>query len=206
MKRRPGKASVDAVGRGPASVDLHFTLTVGAVNDDGSLAITMKTTQADALRAIVERLGAQAIDRSRARKKADSPRVLRPQDRPLPAGMTAWVSTRDVMRAVSCSRAKAHEYVRAAAGRAIGTGRILRIPVDVWEAWARANLVDAPRRERDGSAPASRGAPPAHVLPASPSRRRRHLGPFPPPVSMLPLIPIVRPRKRRRPKRAVGDP
>jgi hypothetical protein len=121
--------------------------------------------------------------------------------------MTAWVSTRDVVRAVSCSRAKAHEYVRAAAGRAIGTGRILRVPVDVWEAWVRDNLVEAAPRERHGQAPQSpRRAPPTHTLPASGSRRRRHFGPFPPAVSMLPLIPIVRPRKRRKLKRAPTDP
>ncbi|MFI5297296.1 MAG: hypothetical protein ACHREM_04300 [Polyangiales bacterium] len=70
----------------------------------------------------------------------------------LPEGMTTWVTTRDVMSAMSCSRSKAHEYLRAAAGRSIGTGHQLRVPVDVWEAWARNNVIDGRRGRRWESA------------------------------------------------------
>lgn len=65
--------------------------------------------------------------------------------RSLPAGMTAWVSAGDVAGAVGCSKSKAHGYLRAAAGRSVGTGRLLRVPVDAWEAWARENLTDGAR-------------------------------------------------------------
>src|ERR1700677_4091425 len=57
--------------------------------------------------------------------------------RPLPAGMTAWVRAADVAQAAGCSRSKAHEYPRAAAARSVRTGQLLRVSVDVWEAWAR---------------------------------------------------------------------
>src|SRR5271155_5168229 len=75
------------------------------------------------------------------RAERDPTQGPRPGDRPLPAGMTAWVSAEDVVHAVDCSRSKAHEYLRAAAGRSVGTGHLLRVPVDVWEAWARENLI-----------------------------------------------------------------
>jgi hypothetical protein len=129
-------------------------------------------------------------------------RVPRTHERPLPAGMTAWVSPEDVARAVGCSRAKAHEYVRAAAGRSVGTGQLLRVPVDVWEAWARGNLFEGVRRERRGIGRASRCTnPPAKAAAADASatptaRRRRSLGPASHVESKLPLISLLQPRKR----------
>jgi hypothetical protein len=51
-----------------------------------------------------------------AMERADGepgPRRPRTRSRPLPAGMTAWVSAEDVVHAVDCSRSKANEYLRA---------------------------------------------------------------------------------------------
>jgi hypothetical protein len=131
----------------------------------------------------------------------------------LPTGMTAWVSAAHVQAALECSPSKAHEFLRAAAGRSIGTGELLRVPVDVWERWARDNLVDGRRRSRweredrtrtpiaSTSADASGGAgtttpmAPASVE-APPRRTRRQLGYGSPVGSVLPLIPVLKSRKR----------
>jgi hypothetical protein len=51
--------------------------------------------------------------------------------RELPPGMTVWVSAADVAQAMSRSPSKGHEYLRAAAGRSVRTGHLLRVPVDV---------------------------------------------------------------------------
>jgi hypothetical protein len=125
-------------------------------------------------------------------------RGQRTPDRPLPPGMTAWVSAEDVARAVSCSRSKAHEYLRAAAGRGVGTGQLLRVPVDVWEAWARDHLVDGPRHERRGTGRAPpRASTPTCATTKGPSpTRRRNLGPWAEAMSKLPLIPLLITRKR----------
>jgi hypothetical protein len=69
---------------------------------------------------------------------------------PTPTGMTAWVRPRDVQSTLGCSRSQANAYLRAAAGRAAGSGHLLLVPVDVWEAWARDNLVDG-RKSLGGS-------------------------------------------------------
>ncbi len=132
-------------------------------------------------------------------------RGVRTLDCPLPPGMTAWVSAGDVARAVGCSHSKAHDYLRAAAGRSVGTGHLLRVPVDVWEAWARDNLIDGLRHERRRTSRASRRtSPPADATEVGASKgatvphqyRRPGLSLFPRAESKLPLIPTLVPAKR----------
>jgi hypothetical protein len=123
------------------------------------------------------------------RAESGPTRGPRTGDRPLPAGMTAWVSAEDVVHAVGCSRSKANEYLRAASGRTVGTGRLLRVPVDVWEAWARENLMGRLRHERRGAGRTSPCTGPS-------MSRRRDLGPVSKAVSKLPLIPLLAPAKR----------
>jgi len=149
-------------------------------------ALNECTCTMERLAAVLERVDGVAV--------AAHSRDPRTPDRPLPAGMTAWVTAMDVARAVKCSRSKAHEYLRAAAGRSVGTGRILRVPVDVWEVWARDNLIDAlgRRHRRSGWL----GVPPSAA--ATPQQgSRRDLGPLSRAVSKLPLIPLLTPAKRR---------
>lgn len=55
--------------------------------------------------------------------------------------LTQWVSAKDVQKALSCSRTLAYEYLRRAARRPFGTRGLLRVPVDVWEAYARQTLM-----------------------------------------------------------------
>jgi hypothetical protein len=114
----------------PTAGSLQFTVTVGPVRDDGTVTAYLKfanAVEATALRAVV---ASQIAVGQTGRAPLGDPRT---HDRPLPAGMTAWVSAQDVARAMSCSHSKAHEYLRAAAGRPIGTGHLLRVPVDIWE-------------------------------------------------------------------------
>ena len=128
------------------------------------------------------------------------PRGPRTGDRPLPAGMTAWVSAEDVVHAVGCSRSKANEYLRAAAGRTVGTGQLLRVPVDVWEAWARDMLIDRLQHGRRETRRTSRRAS-SHpngktAVPVAPHQsRRRDLGPVSRVESKLPLITLLVPAK-----------
>jgi hypothetical protein len=138
-----------------------------------------------------------------AMERADGepgPRRPRTRSRPLPAGMTAWVSAEDVVHAVDCSRSKANEYLRAASGRTVGTGRLLRVPVDVWEAWARDNLINgfaqAGRRTGRTSRHINRPASGTRAPTAPRPPRRRNLGPWSGAESKLPLIPLLAPRKR----------
>jgi hypothetical protein len=134
---------------------------------------------------------------------------------PAPAGATPWISPADVMRLHQCSKSLANQYVRAAAGRTVGTGELLRVPLDVWEAWARENLIDVNGKTRrrtrwESAAPRTRStstcegrsggagtttqkASSGGDRPAAPTRRRR--GPFSPPGSELPLIPHLKFRK-----------
>jgi hypothetical protein len=127
-------------------------------------------------------------------------------ERPLPVGMSAWVCAADVERAVGCSASKAHEYVRAAAGRDVGTGQLLRVPVDIWEAWARSNLINGRRRSRwerpststsggrfGGAGSTTTTALASGEPPARPTRRR--LAPGLQSGSVLPLIPTLKSRK-----------
>lgn len=129
--------------------------------------------------------------------------------RPAPLGMSAWVTTEDVQRALQVSKSKAHEYLRAAAGRSVGTGEVLRVPVDVWEEWARNNLINERRRKwgsegqnqrRDTSTSGRKGAsggagsttsmaPSAGSPPGRPTKRR--LGPGSLNGSVRPLIPTL---------------
>ena len=98
----------------------------------------------------------------------------------LPEGMSEWVSVEDVAVALKCGLSKANEYLRAAGGRIRGSGKQLRVPVDVWEVWSRKNLQgqDAPKRGSRGS--------------AQKSNKARQLGPAERGVSRKPLIPVMR--------------
>jgi hypothetical protein len=142
---------------------------------------------------------------------AHAPRVKPTQGESLPTGMSAWVGPAEVERALGCSRSKAHEYLRGASGRSIGTGELLRVPVDVWECWARDNLVGGRRRNtwdsRDrprstftgeagsgGAGSTLRTARASVERPARPTRRR--LAPGLQSGSVLPLIPTLESRRR----------
>jgi hypothetical protein len=143
-----------------------------------------------------------AASTSRTVELGDAAEDPRMPEHHLPAGMTTWVNANHVARAVGCSLSKAHEYLRAAAGRRVGTGRLLRVPVDVWEAWARDNLIEGLRRERRGTAPSYRRDPPpvdaVTVGAAQHHLRRRDLGPTSRAESRLPLIrPLVSATHRR---------
>jgi hypothetical protein len=136
-------------------------------------------------------------------------RVLAQLDRgDLPEGMSSWVSADDVVTAVGCSRSKANAYVRAAAGRSVGTGELLRVPVETWEAWARENLINGRRQTRweksalststkegeSGGAGSTR-AMALSSEEAQARRKRRRLGPGSVSGSKRPLIPALRNRK-----------
>jgi len=94
-------------------------------------------------------LGAASVVREQLNRSNETP--LATVGSALPIGMTDWVAAQDVMRALDCSKTTANEYLRAAAGRSVGTGQLLRVPVDVWEAWARENLVNGRRRRWAGA-------------------------------------------------------
>ncbi len=54
--------------------------------------------------------------------------------------ITMWVSATDVRRALGCSRALAYEHLRRASRRPPGERGLLRVPLDVWERYAREVL------------------------------------------------------------------
>jgi hypothetical protein len=155
-----------------------------------SLKLTNTTTIAD-LRRLIEPLAPSAIRETvPGRRHETEPKPVHP----LPAGMTAWVSANDVARALSCSHAKAHEHLRAAAGRAIGTGHLLRVPVDIWETWARDTLIDGPRnvRRRAPSGGRPNSTTDGQLTGTSSKPKRRKLGPYSDVVSKMPLIPTLK--------------
>lgn len=132
---------------------------------------------------------------------------------PLPSGMSGWIAVKDVQRALGCSRSTAHEYLRAAAGRAVGTGELLRVPVDEWERWARETLINGRRSRRwergaqtrtpstSTSGEASGGAGTTTTkersFGAAPARRtRKRLAPDSSDGSVMPLIPTLPISKR----------
>ena len=46
----------------------------------------------------------------------------------------------EAMQALGCSRSTAYEHLRRAAGRIEATGRLLRVPVEVWEHYVKENF------------------------------------------------------------------
>ncbi len=54
--------------------------------------------------------------------------------------ITGFVSYRDVMEAIRCSKSAAYRHLRKAVGRPNGTHKALRAPVDMWERYARRTL------------------------------------------------------------------
>jgi hypothetical protein len=98
----------------------------------------------------------------------------------LPDGMSQWVTAEQVTEAVGCSLSKAKEYLRAAAGRTNGTGKQLRVPVDVWEEWARENLFGQQKPTRLGRASTKR------------TEKQRQLRPAERGESTRPLLPVLR--------------
>jgi hypothetical protein len=103
--------------------------------------------QLDAGRWALERLAEirKMIGSDTTRPAASTPERVTPQP---PEGATRWLTPVDVMQLLQCSKRLAQRYVRAAAGRSIGTGRLLRVPIDAWEAWAATNLIDGRRQMR----------------------------------------------------------
>ena len=178
----------------------HRGPSVRVVNDGSSTSDDRELPAADAvgIRTAIDLLNAAAaVGRAAANQNGKT----------TPAGMSAWVTSDDVRRLVQVSKSKANEYLRAAAGRRIGTGELLRVPVDVWEEWARTNLISGKRKRwaseghsqrpaTSTSGGASGGAgsttttvPSVGSPPAQPTRRR--LGPGSPNGSVRPLIPTL---------------
>lgn len=58
-----------------------------------------------------------------------------------PQGLTQWVNAQDVMEALSCSRSLAYKHLRCAAGRESSTRQILRVPVSLWERYAKERFL-----------------------------------------------------------------
>jgi hypothetical protein len=125
----------------------------------------------------------------------------------VPLGMTIYVKARDVMAALGCSKSKAYEELRKAAGRTVGTHACLRVTVEDWERYRREveEGVDTWRRgDRRGTTSGSAGGSstrPSTSTASAPSgargaRTARRLGPFSPPGSVMPLIPLQRDRSR----------
>lgn len=164
-----------------ALVDAAF----GAVERDDALAARLRANLADA----------NLLDALRVRDLV-APR-RRGSGRP-PEGMTVWISTPDVQAAIGCSRSKAYECLRAAAGRRAGDpGGMLRVPLDLWEAWAFENLAPKPSPLR-GPVPRPPSPPGGGGVRVP---EGRHLGPFPAVKSEMPLIPLQKERiAKRRPK------
>lgn len=52
------------------------------------------------------------------------------------APITFWLAVDDVIHALGCSRTKAYEHLRRAAGRRPGERGLLRVPAPVWERYA----------------------------------------------------------------------
>jgi hypothetical protein len=48
----------------------------------------------------------------------------------------AYVSAADVQAALGCSRSAAYRHMRAAAGRPVGTRRMLRVTTESWRRYA----------------------------------------------------------------------
>jgi hypothetical protein len=192
-----GLPSLPASSTGPS---------VRVVNDGSSPADRGDVDQAAALKAAVELLNAAVTAVRSANENDVAPATV------VPPGMSAWVTPDDVQRRVQVSKTTAHEYMRAAAGRRVGTGALLRVPVDVWEQWARENLINGRRKrwvredhsrrpDTSTSGGASGGAgsttttaPCGGSPPARPTRRR--LGPGSPNGSVRPLIPTLSKPKR----------
>jgi hypothetical protein len=125
----------------------------------------------------------------------------------VPLGMTIYVKAHDVMAALGCSKSKAYEELRKAAGRTVGTHACLRVTVEDWERYRRSVEEGADtwrrgdRRGTTSGSAAGSSTRPSTSMVAEPSgargaRTRRQLGPFSPPGSVMPLIQTLRDRKR----------
>jgi hypothetical protein len=172
------------------SLDLRVIL--GPTEEDGSVTLTIKLTKSAglaALRGLLAPCTKSPVSESILRVQRDGEREPR-REPSLPAGMTAWVSAQDVARAMTCSSSKAHEYLRAASGRPRGTGQLLRVPVDVWEVWARANLIDGRRdvRARPTCDDRPRWTTDGSLIGSFRKPKRRKLGPDSEVTSKLPLL------------------
>lgn len=85
-----------------------------------------------------------------------------------PAPMTMHVSANDVQRALRCSRASAYAYMREAVGKPEARG-LARIPLDVWEAYAKERFGPKPAPAKPGKAP----APKEHPIKPTKARKPR---------------------------------
>jgi hypothetical protein len=96
--------------------------------------------------------------------------------------ITVFVGVDDVMRAIGCSRSQAYTYLREAAGRKRGDCGLLRVPAFVWERYADARFAVTPQDK----------------LHAPRVRSKRYRGRAEPTDLDASMIPITRPRTRRR--------
>src|ERR1700722_11460864 len=132
---------------------------------------------------------------SRPRRRTSNP--SRP---PLP--LTKWVSAKDVMHAVGCSRTMAYEHIHRAKGDEARTGEAVRVTVEQWERYAREGLgkkegtaCTSEEGERSSTPRSTWRGGASSAVPAA--RPRRRLGPFSGNGSARPPIPFVQPRTRR---------
>jgi len=96
------------------------------------------------------------------------------------------LTVENVMRMLVCSRSSAYEHMNRALGRTERPGRLLRVPLDVFESYVVHTLRLAPSRARQaaapsgglsgstGTVPSASGAPVIRV--AKPPRSRRFDG------------------------------
>lgn len=96
--------------------------------------------------------------------------------------ITVFVAVDDVMRAIGCSRSQAYAYLREAAGRKHGDRGLLRVPALIWERYANARF----------------GGPPKGDVSSRPLRSRHGRRPAAPVDLGSSVIPITRPRTKRR--------
>jgi hypothetical protein len=125
-------ARYNVVGPSPvACAEVDELETSSASPDElGTPAGDPPDTRAD----IGQREAAAEVSRKEARSRNDAKagEVSRPE-RVVP--VTVFVSAVDVMRALGCSRSKAYEHLRRAAGRKPGLRSLLRVSVEVWESY-----------------------------------------------------------------------
>jgi hypothetical protein len=112
--------------------------------------------------------------------------------------VTVFVSAQEVRRALGCSRSLAYEHLRRAAGREPGVRGLLRVPLDVWERYAKEILACSGSSGVDASGTAGS----TRTAVGSPGARSAAIA-RPPSVSsasgsVMPRIPITQPRGPRR--------
>jgi hypothetical protein len=118
--------------------------------------------------------------------------------------MTRWVTARDVVEHLGLKRSLAYKHLLRAAGQNRKKGTALRVPIEVWESYAKkvfGSEVESKWPNIYGKGMASGTGPSISTAAASSgppaARRNRQLGPFSPTGSTDRQIRIVQPRTTR---------